>query len=262
MFICRLIVFSLGFLVSQQLRAEPDPDPAGWLWYKEKKEIEKEPQTPEKTFEKKETPEVSQKDPTAVERLAVLQQSFEEAKAEAILNPTLENVTKTRRLHDHILNISSDFQKSWTISEILDAHSIIPQTSPGALQVKRDLEEKDLDQKLQSLSKTHGLLFVFSQTCPYCEGFAPLVVKFARQYGFSVDGLSSGEGCYEGMTCTQNRNAVQAINPDGAFPLLFLVNPATGDVIPLARGYVSWSDLMMNVKQILKYLDERTGVRS
>ena len=261
MCICRLVVLSLVLFFSSPVRAEIDPDPKGWLWYKEKKESEKEPQKQEQP-EKKETPEVPQKEKTAVERLAVLQQRFEEIKAEALLNPTLENLTETRRLHDLIITMASHFQESWALSEALDSRAKISQTSPGALKIKRDLEEKELDDKLKELSKTHGLLFVFSKTCPYCEGFAPLVTKFAAQYAFTVDGLSTGDGCYDGMTCTGNQNAVQAINPDGVFPLLFLVNPTTNEVIPLARGYVSWSDLLANAGEILKYLDERAGGRS
>lgn len=256
MFICKWLT-SIFVLMASPVFAEQDSNPAGWLWYKEKKE-------PEKPVEKKleEKPEKQESSPpkqlTAVERLAVLQKEFEEVKAEAILNPTLENVTKTRRIHDQILVLSTNFQESWTLSETLDNHSKVSQTSPGALKIERDLQEKELDKRLRALSKTHGLLFVLKHDCPYCEGFAPLVVKFAQNYGFSVDGISSGEGCYEGMTCTRNTKAVQNINPEGIFPLLFLVNPTTQEVIPLARGYVSWNDLLANAKQVIKYLGEHS----
>lgn len=227
-------------------------EPEGWLWYKDPKGEE-----PPKEERSEETPASTQKPPapkTAVERLAVLQKHFEEVKAKAVLEPTLENVAEVRRVHNRIINLASSFEESWMVAELLDPESQIMNTSPGALQVQKEMDQKDLESALHALSKTHGLLFVFSEGCPYCEGFAPIVLKFASLYGFSIEGLSSGSGCFDGLKCTQNAEAARAINPTGEVPLLFLVNPQTKDVLPLAKGYVNWTDLMRNVRHALTYL--------
>lgn len=226
-------------------------EPEGWLWYKDPKI---EAATKEDKKDPPASPEAPKAPATAVERLAVLQKHFEEVKAKAILEPTLENVAETRRVHNLIIKLASNFEESWMVAELLDPESQRLNTSPGALQVQKEQNLKELERALKALSKTHGLLFVFSEGCPYCEGFAPLVVQFASTYGFEVEGLSAGPGCFDGMRCTQSGTAVRAINPTGEVPLLFLVNPQTKDVLPLAKGYVNWNDLLLNARHALTYL--------
>lgn len=245
------VVWSVLCFLSLTHLAAATVEPDGWLWYKDpkieapKKEDQTKPASP---------PETPQTPQTAVERLAVLQKHFEEVKAKAVLEPTLQNVAEARRVHNLIIKLASNFEESWMVAELLDPESQRLNTSPGALQVQKEQDLKELEHALKALSKTHGLLFVFSEGCPYCEGFAPLVIQFANTYGFEVEGLSSGSGCFDGMKCTQNGTAVRTINPTGEVPLLFLVNPQTKDVLPLAKGYVNWNDLLLNARHALTYL--------
>lgn len=221
-------------------------EPQGWNWYQEKDlevPLERKEETPQKRAPQ-----------TATERLNLFQKHFEEVKARAVLEPTLGNVLEAKRVHDGVIRKGVQFKDAWMLAELLEPQDYSRNTSPGALKIQRDLDEKALDHDLRVLSKTHGLIFVFREGCPYCEDFAPLVLKFAKKYGFEVEGLSEGPGTIEGMPSSQNLQAFAALNPEGEVPMLFLVNPENRDVMPLARGYVNWKGLRSNALQAIEFL--------
>jgi len=233
-----------------------DGKPTGWLWYQDPAPvIEEKQKDPEKTSQAD-----SQKPRTAVEEMAANRKQYDEVMAKGILYPTIENVTNARRAHDAVIYQAGQFQESWTISELLDQKTPVDMTSPGALKIVRQEEEKSLEEGLKKLSKTYGLIFVFKKDCPYCHEFAPVVQHFAQQYDFNIEGLSAEDGCFEGMSCLKNKGAVETLNPEGAYPLLYLANPATNDVIPIAKGFISQSALLENVKYAIKFLEQQGGL--
>jgi conjugal transfer pilus assembly protein TraF len=230
-----------------------DGKPTGWLWYQDPTPLVEE----KKQEASKPSNTISQKPKTAVEEMAANRKHYDEVMAKGILYPTIENVTNARRAHDAIIAQASQFQESWTVSELLDQQTPVDMTSPGALKLARQEEEKSLEEGLKKLSKTYGLIFVFKEDCPYCHEFAPLVKHFAQQYDFKIEGLSAGEGCFEGMNCLKNKGAVDALNPEGAYPLLYLANPATNDLIPIAKGFISQRALLENVKAVIQWLEKQ-----
>lgn len=231
----------------------PHENPKGWLWYQD-------PVLPQEEIKKLEKREslapatVSQKPLSATERLEEQKQAFEEAKALAILEPTLENMAKAQKHHNFIMDQASDFQKSWTTAELLDPGYKKIVTNPGSLKIKEKQQEKVMTEDLRALAKEFGLIFAFKPDCPYCHQFAPLVQQFASEYGFNVQGLSKSEACFDGMTCSKNESALLAVNPQLEYPMLYLANPKTNEVIPIARGYISLDALMKNIKHAISYL--------
>lgn len=250
MFLYKLLVSALIFCPLSSLAEEGNP--TGWLWYQDPAPIKEETKEPPKDSQP-----VRRKPKTAVEEMAANRKHYDEVMAKGILYPTIENVTNARRAHDAIISQASQFQESWTISELLDQQTPVDMTSPGALKLARKEEEKSLENGLKKLSKTYGLIFVFKKDCPYCHEFAPVVRHFAQQYDFNIEGLSEGEGCFEGMSCLKNKGAIEALNPEGAYPLLYLANPATNDLIPIAKGFISQRALLENVNSVIKWLEKQ-----
>lgn len=230
-----------------------DGKPTGWLWYQDPAPLVEE----KKQEASKPSNTVSQKPKTAVEEMAANRKHYDEVMAKGILYPTIENVTRARRAHNAIISQAGQFQESWTISELLDQQTPVDMTSPGALKLARKEEEQSLEDGLKKLSKTYGLIFVFKEDCPYCHEFAPVVKHFAQKYDFKIEGLSAGEGCFEGMSCLKNEKAISVVNPDGAYPLLYLADPATNELIPIAKGFVSQRALLENVKAVIQWLEKQ-----
>lgn len=203
------------------LQASNLDNPKGWLWYQDPVIPKEELKKPEKKESSSSAP-VPEKTLSATERLEEQKKAFEEAKALAILEPTLENVANAQRHHNFIMDQASDFQKSWAIAELLDPGYKKIETSPGSLKIKETQQKVEMTKDLKKLAGDYGLIFAFKPDCPYCHQFAPLVKQFASQYGFTVQGLSKSDECFEGMTCSKNESALLAVNPQLEYPILVI----------------------------------------
>lgn len=231
-------------------------NPSGFLWYRQKAkpelQLEKKPPEPHKQDSKPET-----KPKTAVELVEEQKALFEEVKAQAILNPSLENTRTLLRIQEAILKQATEFSKSFYLAELLHSSSKPAAMTPRAAQIERRVDEENLTENLKALSKNYGLIYIYKEGCRYCEAFAPVVIDFARKHNFELEGLTSSNAKIDGINCVQNEEAVRALNSEGAYPILYLVNPTNNEVIPLARGYVSIDELLQNCGYILNFLGKR-----
>lgn len=255
----RVIVLSL--LTTTMVKAEdsvtPNPEtPGGWMWYVDpEKDAEEQPEPEIKPSQKQESLDQKAAAPqTATQQLEIYKQRFEEAKARAILNPTLENISQAQSLHQHMIEQATAFQQMWNFAEMLDVSTKTIPVSPSGVKLEKKEESMQFAADMKALSSSYGLIFAFQKDCPYCHQFAPLVTQFATTHGFDLQGLSKDTSCFEGMSCSQNAAALEALNPGGQYPILYLANPTTKDVIPIARGLVSLSQLEQNLKHAVQYL--------
>lgn len=121
--------------------------------------------------------------------------------------------------------------------------------------LKRE-EKRLIDEKLRRLAKSFGLFFMFKGDCPYCHKFAPTLKAFAETYGFEVKAISyDGSPLREFPVAVRDNGAVTALNPEKVFPAVFLVNPHTREVIPLAWGMTSFTGLQENAQTILSHME-------
>lgn len=233
--------------------------PQGWLWYKDPS-----PEVLKKQSEKKPKGASSKKDKGPKgpyqEKLAKIRENFEEAMAQSILVPTLQNVARTKQLHDQLIKGSEKFSELWTISALTETrgHEASTNLNPVHRKLYEQQKAQTLEKKLKQISKNFGLFFVFKMDCPYCHQFAPLVVEFAEKFGFELKGISKEGGSLPGLQNTSKDNGILSlINPEGVYPALFLANPKTLEVIPIAWGMVSYTELLQNIETILPLLENR-----
>lgn len=235
--------------------------PEGWLWYKDPSPevFKKQGQPVSEKVKGTSTKGLSPQDPRATEKLAKIRETFEEAMAESILHPTLQNVTRTKKLHDEMVTASEKFSALWAVSALTTTEGHDPSTNLNPLnrRIYEQQKTQHLEQKLKKLSKIFGLFFVFKMDCPYCHKFASLVVEFGEKFGFEVKGISKEGGNLPGLKNTSKDNGILSlINPEGAYPALFLANPNTQEVIPIAWGMVSYTELLQNIETVLPLLED------
>lgn len=178
--------------------------------------------------------------------------------AESILHPTLQNVTRTKKLHDEMVTASEKFSALWAVSALTTTEAHDPSTNLNPLnrRIYEQQKAQALEKKLKKLSKNFGLFFVFKMDCPYCHQFAPLVVEFGEKFGFELKGISKEGGLLPGLQNTSKDNGILSlINPEGVYPALFLANPNTLEVIPIAWGMVSYTELLQNIETVLPLLE-------
>ena len=71
----------------------------------------------------------------------------------------------------------------------MDHHSNVLHRS-----VQEEVENKEMSAKLTKLAKDWGLVVQVQKDCAHCHAFAPIVKKFANEYGFQLLAASaSGE---------------------------------------------------------------------
>jgi conjugal transfer pilus assembly protein TraF len=233
-----------------------DAKEQGWMWYKA---------LPQPKKANKKSPLSSKSSPsslTARDQVKKIQEAFEESTAKSILDPTLPNVAQTIKLQRLIVDRASKFSDMWMLANLLDTDNFDPASHDNAAyrELRRKEEEKLLNAKLKVLSKHYGLFFVFKSSCPYCHRFAPLVKEFASTFGFEVKAISADGGVInEFKNASRDNGALKVINPQGVYPALFLANPKTMQIIPIAWGMVSITELKENCRYILTMMEQKHG---
>lgn len=249
----KICSFILCVLIAASLKAESiqDAPEKGWLWYKEEKNLRKKKEDKLVT----QGPAAPAKSLSAVEQVKELKEEFEEVLAEAIIHPTLENATLAKNKQRQIEKQAEKFSDAWTKSHLMESNGYSHQSNPHPWHqemLHKEKEEK-MYKKLKKLSKSYGLFFAFKESCPYCHKFAPVVVSFAKTYEFEVKGISADGGVVEGIdNISKDNGALSVINPEGVYPALYLVNPKTTEVIPIAWGMVTIDQLLNNLETVFQ----------
>lgn len=243
-------------------------DPKGWMWYKQqilpkkKEEIEPEDENSkkaERTVYRKVQDPVGP--PNYTQRMKEFQKQFEELQNKAILEPTLDNVQNFQRVQTLIMDRSENFGNMLMLAAQLDSQSYREADQPYPLhrKVYKEKKNQELDRQISAMAKNYGLFFVYKKECPYCHEFSPIVREFIDTYGFEYKAISpDGDPLPEFPDATADNGTISLLNPEGSYPMLFLVNPNESQVIPLSRGLVNITQLRENFEVILQYLADQS----
>ncbi|MBM3632380.1 MAG: conjugal transfer protein TraF [Alphaproteobacteria bacterium] len=262
--IFRSILFLLIFLISPVHSNWYSGEQKGWLWYKRSLSIIKKEEN-DSAINKNEL----SKRLSYPGRIETLRKNFEEIQAKAILEPTLDNVQMMQQAQNAIMNRATEFEKAWMLASLLTTQNFrsSDQPSPQHRKVYQEQLDHQLDQKIRTLTKTYGLFFLFKEDCPYCHEFAPIVKDLMNIYGFECKAIGGRPSTFAERKALElftdaevDNGTIAVLNPEGIFPALFLVNPQTRQVIPLARGLVNQSQLRENLKVIIRFLEEAPHV--
>ena len=164
----------------------------GWHFYCDRLEEE-----PERT-EPAPAPPSGQTSQSASERIEAMRRALEEARAEAILDPTPENVTAYLRLQQETLQRAATFSDAfrrtvWATPEL--DYTLRRPVGALAKQVWSDERREVRDAALARLGERYGLIYLGHAGCAGCKVFGPLLRAFARRHGLDVLAVSlSGEG--------------------------------------------------------------------
>lgn len=221
----------------------------GWLWYKHT--------LPPRTNKPQE--QTPTKGHIYTQRLERFQKNFDEILAKAVLEPTLDNVQTMQQAQNTIMDRASIFEKMWMLSSLLSGQTFraSDQPNPQHRKVYQEQNDRQLTLKIKGLAKSYGLFFLFKEDCPYCHEFAPIVKDLMNLYGFEGKAISRDGKALELFPDAEGDNGTIAVlNREGIYPSLFLINPQSRQVIPLARGLVSLSQLRENFKVIIRFLEE------
>jgi len=244
----KIQAFKVALLVSVGLLSNPassdqyfKDSQRGWYWYEE----------PESEQEAVEAPVIMPpkivSPPSPREILKKQGEAWENALAETILDPSVENYRKYLQLTAQIQEQSQGFAKglqraAWVTPE-LDYRLQSP-SQPSAIMTKNHQQVQNNEQELFKLSKANGILFFFRGDCPYCHKMAPILKRFSDRYQFTIIPVSMDGGVLpEFPYPKQNYDMGKKLNVS-AVPALFLVNPDTNRVSTIGYGYTDTTALI------------------
>ena len=238
---CLFCVFSVASAEAREWRSwcgAEASSPLGWHFYCDRDE------------QKEEAPRTGQEStpPSATERIETMRKALEDARAQAILEPTPENVTAYLRLQQEALqsaaNFSDAFRRAVWANPALDYTLRRP---VGALAKRLWSEERRAEREgvLQGLGERYGLIYLGSDRCPGCRVFGPLLRAFALRHGIDVLAVSMTGGALDGWPdAVPDRGRAARLGIKArVLPAVVLYDTRNRRTIPVSYGVVAEDQL-------------------
>ncbi len=242
------------FCVYQSLQAGwLDRKAEGWFWYedREKKEEELVSEQPKVLA----APPVLPIPPpplTAAEEMASIRKELEERLSRAVLEPTEENVFAYMQMQKYWTERSAQFSQTWLKNLLthpeLDTRLTAGPITQYGVQVQKQILREQKEEKIHALAKTHGLFFFYEGGSKISQAFSFVVKEFAKKYTWQVIAISCDGVLIPGFENNHvNQGMTQRLGIDH-FPSLFLVEPKSQVIMPIAFGLSSIDQIEENIE--------------
>ncbi len=218
----------------------------GWHFYcdraEERREAEPAPMLPPTE------PPAAKESQSATDRILALRRALEEARAEAILDPTPAKVTAYLRLQQETLQraaaFSDAFRRTVWASPDLD-YTLKRPVGALAKQVWSDERRQARDTALARLGARYGLIYLGHAGCAGCKVFGPLLRAFATRHGLDVLAVSLTGAALEGWpeAVADNGRAARLGLGNAPVPALVLFDTATKRVLPVGFGVLAEDEM-------------------
>ena len=219
----------------------------GWHFYCDRGEKESPRAEP---AEPAPAPPPGESEASASDKIQAMRKALEEARAEAILDPTSENVTAYLRLQQETLQRAAAFSDAfrrtvWATPEL--DYTLRRPVGALAKQVWSDQRRQARDAALARLGERYGLIYLGTSGCSACRVFGPLLRAFARRHGLDVLAVSLDGGALEGWpeAIADNGRADRLGlgngpgRSPGPVPALVLFDTETKRAIPVGFGVMA-----------------------
>ena len=217
----------------------------GWHFYCDRQE--EEPQEPQPALVPP-TPPPAGNEHSATERIEAMRRALEEARAEAILDPTPAKVAAYLRLQQETLQRAAAFSDAfrrtvWATPEL--DYTLKRPVGALAKQVWSDGRRQDRDAALARLGERYGLIYLGHAGCAGCKVFGPLLRAFAMRHRLDVLAVSlTGEALEGWPEAVPDRGRAARLGlGDAPVPALVLFDTALRRVIPVGFGVMAEDEM-------------------
>lgn len=215
----------------------------GWFWREEQPELEvpKRLIEPSKPVEAPADEAVRPKPGPQLFSVEWFQANFKKLQAQAIDNPTPENVTAMlaaeRMMRDKATAVSTVAQDVIKTTPWLDENARTPSSTFGENAGKAAAEEA-VKRWAKAVASQTAIWFFFKSDCPYCKAQVPALQFLSKAYGYRVIAISMDGGTLPGIdpswSVKKDSGQSQKLGVS-VTPTLYLARPP-GDLVPLAYG--------------------------
>ena len=210
----------------------------GWHFYCDRQEEEPQEAQPAPA------PPSAEDERSATARILELRKALEEARAEAILDPTPANVTAYLRLQQETLQRAATFSDAfrrtvWATPEL--DYTLKRPVGALAKQVWSDRRREARDAALVRLGERYGLIYLGHAGCAGCKVFGPLLRAFASRHDLDVLAVSLTGERLEGWpeAVADNGRAARLGLGNAPVPALVLFDTETKRVVPVGFGVMA-----------------------
>ena len=216
----------------------------GWHFYCDRKEERQEADPPPE----QPVPQSSEATTSATDRIMELRRALEEARAEAILDPTPEKVATYLRLQQETLQraavFSDAFRRTVWATPDLD-YTLKRPVGALAKRVWSDERRQARDAALARLGERYGLIYLGHADCTGCKVFGPLLRAFAMRHGLDVLAVSLTGAALEGWpeAVADNGRAGRLGLGNAPVPALVLFDTKTRRVLPVGFGVLAEDEM-------------------
>ena len=213
----------------------------GWHFYCDRREDEPQGLQP---VDPAPAPPTGERTTSATERIGAMRKALEEARAEAILDPTPAKVTAYLRLQQETLQRAAAFSDAfrrtvWATPEL--DYTLKRPVGALAKQVWSDERRQARDKALARLGERYGLIYLGHAGCAGCKVFGPLLRAFAKRHDLDVLAVSLTGEALEGWpeAVPDNGRAARLGLGDTPVPALVLFDAQTKRVLPVGFGVMA-----------------------
>ena len=211
----------------------------GWHFYCDREEETADDQAP--TSELSVPPTATA---TAAARIAALRARLEEARAEAILDPTPGKVAGYLALQRDALQRAATFSDAfrrtvWATPEL--DYTLRRPVGALAKRLWSDERRDEIAESLATLGERYGLIYLGHPDCGGCRVFGPLLRAFAMRHGIDVLAVSMTGGPLEGWpgAVPDNGRAARLGLAGSPVPALVLFDTETKRAMPVGFGVLA-----------------------
>ena len=188
-----------------------------------------------------------QKPKTPEQRMQAFQTYYANVKAEAVSDPTEQNLEAYISLQGYVQNKSIQFQQMWQ-KVLLDNpqhdYELTHPTDSIANQIHSQATQQQQVAAVKAFAQSYGLVYFYYGSDAYAKSMAPSLQSFADQYGIALLGISMDGNMLSAISDNQSNKSQAYRLHVQYFPALFLLNPQTGNAIPVAYGFLAQDQLL------------------
>ena len=217
----------------------------GWHFYCDRQEEEPQVAQPAEPVP---TPPSVQPGQAATERMEAMRKALEEARAEAILDPTPEKVAAYLALQRDALQRAATFSDAFRRTVWATPELDYTLTRPVGALAKRlwsDQRRREVTDALATLGERYGLIYLGHPDCGGCRVFGPLLRAFAMRHGIDVLAVSMTGGPLDGWpgAVPDNGRAARLGLSGSPLPAVALFDTKTKRALPVGFGVLAEDQL-------------------
>lgn len=216
----------------------------GWYWHNE-------PKVERKTPKPKEEKPLSVNKPVDPDKTwKLIGKMVDRARAKAILNPTPANIAHARRLQRMIMTQANLFSERWMLDLLLHPEldeSLVNPSNSAARDIYNQQNSLAKEKAITAIARTSGLLYFYQGGDPFSERMAEVVSDFAKAYSMQVLPIAMNNRFSPIFPHSRVDSGEAASMGVKHIPAVFAFNPVSKQIMPVAYGLVSQSELKENI---------------